>query len=73
MRNLFGGLAALWQLAVLALAVGTLLWFVYWVYLRRILRARRIAHLRDKRMLREAAERESAGTQRGRGSIRNSS
>jgi O-antigen/teichoic acid export membrane protein len=57
MTNFFSSLAALWELAVLALAVGTLAWFFYWVYLRRILRARRIARLRDKRMLREAAER----------------
>jgi hypothetical protein len=41
------------------LAAGTLLWFLYWIYLRRILRARRIAHARDKRMLREAAERQA--------------
>jgi hypothetical protein len=57
MTNLFSGLATLWYLALLVLAVGTLLWFFYWIYLRRILRARRITHARDKRMLREAAER----------------
>jgi hypothetical protein len=59
MTNFFSGVAALWELAVLVLAAGTLLWFLYWIYLRRILRARRIAHARDKRMLREAAERQT--------------
>jgi hypothetical protein len=59
MTNFFSGVAALWELAVLVLAAGTLLWFFYWIYLRRILRARRIAHARDKRMLREAAERQT--------------
>ncbi|MBZ5704416.1 MAG: hypothetical protein LAN63_03625 [Acidobacteriia bacterium] len=59
MTNVFSSLAALWYLALLVLAVGTLLWFFYWIYLRRILRARRIAHARDKRMLREAAERQA--------------
>jgi hypothetical protein len=33
--------------------VGTLLWFVYWVYLRKLLRVRRIANLRLRRMLEE--------------------
>jgi hypothetical protein len=61
MADLFSSLAALWYLALLVLAVGTLLWFFYWIYLRRILRARRIAHARDKRMLREAAERQTNG------------
>ena len=61
MTNLFSSLATLWYLALLVLAVGTLLWFFYWIYLRRILRARRIAHARDKRMLREAAERQTPG------------
>jgi hypothetical protein len=61
MTNFFSGVAALWELAVLVLAAGTLLWFLYWIYLRRILRARRIAHARDKRMLREAAERQATG------------
>jgi hypothetical protein len=61
MTNFFSGVAALWELAVLVLAAGTLLWFFCWIYLRRILRARRIAHARDKRMLREAAERQATG------------
>jgi hypothetical protein len=64
MTNFFSGVAALWELAVLMLAAGTLLWFLYWIYLRRILRARRIAHARDKRMLREAAERQTTGDSR---------
>lgn len=61
MTNLFSSLATLWYLALLVFAAGTLLWFLYWIYLRRILRARRIAHARDKRMLLEAAERQATG------------
>jgi cytochrome c-type biogenesis protein CcmH/NrfF len=60
MQNFLNNLAALWNLALLVVVVGTLLWFFYWIYLRRILRARRMAHARDKRMLREAAERQSS-------------
>ena len=54
-------LANLWNVALLVTAVATLLWFFYRIYVRRVLRARRIAHARDRRMLREAAERESTG------------
>ena len=57
MVSFFSSLAALWELTLLVAAMGVLLWFIYRIYLRIILRARRIAHARDKRLLREAAER----------------
>ena len=34
-------------------SAGVLLWFIYRIYLRRVLRARRIANLRMKRLLEE--------------------
>lgn len=57
--NLIAALAALWNVLLLAFAILTLLGFCYFIFVRRFLRARRIAHARDRRLLREAAERES--------------
>jgi hypothetical protein len=48
------------NVALFLFAAGVLMWFAYSVILRRILRARRIAHARMKRMLREAADRGSS-------------
>jgi len=53
--------AALWNLILLLVVIGTLGWFLSWFLLRRLIRARRIVGLRERRMLREAAERESEG------------
>jgi hypothetical protein len=61
MGKLLDNFAAVWNLALLLAAAGVLIWFLYWVLLRRLLRARKIAHARERRMLREAAEREAAG------------
>jgi hypothetical protein len=58
MKTLLSNAAALWNLLLLLAVIGTLVWFFYWFGLRRLIRARRIAHSRDRRMLREAAERE---------------
>jgi len=58
MKTLLSNAAALWNLLLLLAAIGTLAWFFYWFGLRRLIRARRIATCRDRRMLREAAERE---------------
>jgi len=58
MKTLLSNAAALWNLILLLAAIGVLVWFFYWFGLRRIIRARRIASSRDRRMLREAAERE---------------
>lgn len=44
---------ALWSFALLAASLATLVWFLYWFFLRRIMRARRIANLRLKRMVEE--------------------
>ena len=55
----FGMLAyvlALASVALLLVAIGTLLWFFYWFFLRRLLRARRIANARFRRMMREREE-----------------
>jgi len=59
MTTLLNSLGAVWNLLLLFLAGGSLLWFLCWFVLRRLVRARRIAGARDRRMLREAAERES--------------
>ena len=56
-------LAAFWNLLLLLAAVAALLWFLYRFVLRRFIRARRIANFRERRMLREAAEREASGRQ----------
>ncbi len=58
MKTLLSNFAAIWNLILLLAVIGTLAWFFYWFGLRRIIRARRIATSRDRRMLREAAERE---------------
>jgi hypothetical protein len=45
--------ANFWTVGLILATVGTLLWFVYWVYFRKLLRVRRIANLRLRRMLDE--------------------
>jgi len=60
MMTLLSNAAAIWNLILLLVAGGTLAWFLYWFGLRRFIRAKRIAGARERRMLREAAERESA-------------
>lgn len=50
------GLENLWNVGLLIAAFVTLLWFLYWVFFRKLLRARRIANLRLARMLRERRE-----------------
>jgi hypothetical protein len=57
--SVLSNLAAIWNLLLLLAAITVLLWFLYWVVLRRLIRARNIAGARDRRLLREAAERES--------------
>ena len=63
MTTLLSNAAALWNLILLAAAIAILIWFFYWFGLRRLIRARKIAGVRDRRMLREAAERESGRDQ----------
>jgi hypothetical protein len=61
MTILFRTLANLWGLFCLAGMAGALLWFVYSIYLRKAFRARRIAGIRMRRLVQEAAERETGG------------
>ena len=49
----------LWLITLFAGTAGVLSWFVYWVCLRRILRARKIARIRWRRLLTEAASRDA--------------
>ena len=48
-----------WLLALFAGVAAALLWFVYWVCLRRFLRVMRIARIRSHRLLTEAASRDT--------------
>jgi hypothetical protein len=50
------GLANLWNLGLLIAVVLTLLWFLYRVFLRKLIRARRIANLRFARIMRERGD-----------------
>ena len=52
-------LGGLWNFLLLVATAGTLFWFVYWVILRRLLRARRISRIRWNRLLHEAAARDT--------------
>jgi uncharacterized membrane protein YqjE len=56
--NVLHNLFALSNVAIFVFAAAVLAWFVYAVILRRILRARRIANARMRRMMREAADRQ---------------
>lgn len=49
-------LLALSNVLLFVFAFGALLWFVYWVFLRRMLRARRIANARMKRLMQDGRD-----------------
>ena len=49
-------IAALWNALLVLAAALTLVSFVYWVFLRKLLRARRISNLRMKRLMDELGE-----------------
>jgi hypothetical protein len=51
--DLLAGIANWWSLGLILASAGTLLWFVYSLWCRRLWRARRIANIRLKRMLEE--------------------
>jgi hypothetical protein len=57
--NTLRNLALFWNLILVAAVFGTLSWFFYAVFLKKLLRARRIANVRERRLMREAAERSS--------------
>ncbi len=54
--NTFRGIVGLANLALMMVAIAVLLWFVYWVFLRKLLRARRIANIRLERIMREQSD-----------------
>ena len=64
MTILLRALGNLWGLLLLAATAGTLLRFLYSIYFARLLRARRIAAIRMRRLVEEAAERDSAAGRR---------
>jgi hypothetical protein len=51
--DLLHGIANLWGLGLIVAVVITLAWFVYSIFLKRLLRMRRIANIRLRRMLEE--------------------
>jgi hypothetical protein len=55
--NTLRNLALFWNLILLLAVFGTLSCFFYAVFLKKLLRARRIANVRERRLMREAAER----------------
>jgi hypothetical protein len=57
--TLLSNAAALWNLVLLVVVMAVLAGFLYGFVFRRLVRKRKIAGARDRRMLREAAERES--------------
>jgi hypothetical protein len=56
--SILSNAAALWNLVLLLAVIAILVGFLYGFVFRRLVRKRRIAGARDRRMLREAAERE---------------
>jgi len=55
--TLLGHLENIGSLLLFLAAAVTLLWFAYWVLLRRVFRAWRIARIRSRRLLIEATRR----------------
>jgi hypothetical protein len=55
-------LANVWSLGLIVAAAATLAWFVYSIFLKRLLRVRRIANIRLRRMLDESARSDSDRT-----------
>ena len=51
--DIIRGFANFWTLGLVVFAAATLVWFFYWICLRRLLRVRRIANIRLRRMLEE--------------------
>jgi hypothetical protein len=58
MTAILNGVVTLWSVALPLIVIGTLTGFLYWFFLRRWLRMRRIAIAREKRLIREALSRE---------------
>jgi hypothetical protein len=64
MRAWVENFAAMGNFLLLLLVAGTLAWFLFYFFLRRLIRARRIANARERRLLREAAERAGSDKER---------
>jgi hypothetical protein len=54
--DFFHNVLALWSVGLLLATVGTLAWFFYSFFLRRLFRARRIANARLQRLMRERSD-----------------
>lgn len=57
--SVLNGIAGVSELLWLVAMVATLFWFVHSLWLKRILRARRIRTIRMRRLMREAVEQHS--------------
>lgn len=53
MFTLIHNLLTLFAVALVFVAIGTMLWFFYFFFLRRVMRARRIANIRFRRLMTE--------------------
>lgn len=51
--DLLRGIANIWSLGLIVAVMVTLAWFVYSIFLKRLLRVRRIANIRLRRILEE--------------------
>jgi len=58
MFNFIRDIANVWSFVLLLAVAVTLLWFIYAVCLRKIIRVRRISSAREKRLLHNAASRD---------------
>ena len=58
MFDLIHNLLTIFAVGLVFAAAGTLLWFFYSFFLRRLIRARRIANLRLNRMMQESGKRD---------------
>ena len=58
MKAILNSIASVWNLLLLFALIGALFWFLYSFVLRRFIRLRKIASIRERRMLQEAAERD---------------
>jgi len=56
MIRALNNLLSLSSVLLLILSFGTLAWFAYWFFLRRLFRIRRIANLRMARLTRERVQ-----------------
>lgn len=58
MQGFLNNFAALWSVLLLFVFIAVLVVFIYRVFLRKLIRMKKISMIRSRRELREAAERE---------------